>query len=98
MKDIDTFEFLPAKLDASDNDHDRWIDVLSTDWGGTAYEHKLPDVFITGYEVSGSDATAALLLPAVQSVKEAATKEHSANYPNNDWAMDLIDWALDQIA
>ena len=98
MKNIDTFEFLPAKIDASDKDHDRWSDVLSTDWGGTAYEYKLPDVFISNYEVSGSDAEVAMLLPAVQSVREASRGEHSAQYPNNDWAMDLIDWAFDQIA
>lgn len=95
MKHIDEFEFLPTKTDAQDEDHGRWIDVLSPDWGGTAYEHKLPDAYVTNFEVSG---TAGLLLPAVQSVRERGTTEQSAHDAHNTPAMDLIDWAFDQIA
>lgn len=98
MKTIDAFEFLPTKADTSDTDHDRWIDVLSTDWGSTGYGYELTNVFVTSYSTSGSEAPEPMLLPAVQSARDAGPSAQSGHTPNNDWAMDLIDWALDQIA
>lgn len=98
MKNLDTFEFLPAKTDSSGYDHDKWTDVLGTDWGVTTYEHKLSNVHVTSFQTSGGDAAAGLLLPAVQAFAQSTPAHQNAQYPNNDDAMNLINWAFDEIA
>ena len=69
MKNIDVFQFRLTNADNRDNDHDKWVDDLSVPIVGVEYDYKLENVLISSYDVGGSSA--AMLLPAVQSVREA---------------------------
>lgn len=69
MKNTDLFQFRLTNTDNRDNDHDKRIDDLSGPIVGVEYDHKLEDVLISTYQTGGSSA--AMLLPAVQSVREA---------------------------
>lgn len=95
MKDLDTFVFQANKADS----RDPWIEALNHDKEATAYEYNLDDAYVSSYQISGQgDSAASLLLPAVQAYMTPSSSETDARYPNNDAALDLIDWAFAQIA
>ena len=68
MKDIVTFQFRPTSTNSGDDDHRDWIDILSWPSSGVEYEYKFEDIMISSMDTSGAEA--AMLLPAVQSVRE----------------------------